>query len=236
MWTATGSLAMSAVAVAAVIAAAGWIAWRRWWFFRDPPRTPPDAPGLLSPADGRVVYVRRVAPGEPVVTIKQGLAATLTDLVREDLADPRIVIGIFMSPLDVHYNRAPLDARVESINRHPGQGRNVHMGPMHWRLLLRRPPYHRNSEHIVRNERTVTRFLGRYRGIDLPMYVVQIGAKTVNGIDSYVPVGEEVRRGDKFGMIRIGSQVDLVIPDRSTFDVLVTPGQRVRGGETVLVR
>ncbi len=224
------------MAAAGLVAAAAYLAWRRWWFFRDPQRTPPQTPGLVSPADGQVVYVRRVAPGEPVVTIKQGLAAMLTDLVGEEQREPRIVIGIFMSPFDVHYNRAPIDARVESIRRYPGQGGNVHMGPMHWRLLLRRPPYHENSTHIVRNERTVTRFRADYRGVDLPFYVVQIGAKTVNGIDSYVPVGGRVERGAKFGMIRIGSQVDLVMPLREAFEVLVAPGQRVRGGETVLVR
>lgn len=228
-------LAQIAVAAGAV-AAAAYLGWRRWWFFRDPRRTPPRTPGLVSPADGQVVYVRTVAPGEPVVTIKKGLAAMLTDLVGEEQQEPRIVIGIFMSPFDVHYNRAPIDARVEAIRRYPGRGGNVHMGPMHWRLLARRKPYHANSEHIVRNERTVTRFRGNYRGAELPFYVVQIGAKTVNGIDSFVPVGEQVERGAKFGMIRIGSQVDLVMPLREAFEVLVAPGQRVRGGETVLVR
>ncbi len=93
-----------------------------------------------------------------------------------------------------------------------------------------------DSVHIVQNERTVTRFLAHYREAELPYYVVQIGARTVNGIDSYFSPGEEVARGQTFGMIRIGSQVDLIVPWRAEFETLVRPGDKVRAGETVLVR
>lgn len=227
---------LAAPVAAAALGATAWAAWRYWWFFRDPPRTPPAGIGLVSPADGTVVYVREVAPDEDVVVIKQGLAAKVKDLVREDVDAPKIVIGIFMSPFDVHYNRAPLDAKVERITRHAGYGRNVHMGPMHWRTLLGRAPRYANSVHIVQNERTVTRFLARYLGEPLPFYVVQIGARTVNGIDSYVPPGQRVERGQKFGMIRIGSQVDVIVPRRAMLEVMVCPGQRVRAGETILIR
>jgi phosphatidylserine decarboxylase len=225
----------AALALALLLGAA-FLYWRYVWFFRDPPRTPPALPGLVSPADGTVVYVRRVAPGEPVVSIKQGLAATIRDLVREDVDGTKLVIGIFMSPFDVHYNRAPLDGTVDFIRHHPARGENRHMGAMHWRILLGREPYYVDSEHIVQNERTVTRFVGAYRGAPLPTYVVQIGARTVNGIDSYFRPGEAVARGETFGMIRIGSQVDLVVPWRADFAVMVRPGEKVRAGETVLVR
>ena len=221
---------------AALLLVAGFFYWRYIWFFRDPPRTPPPIPGIVSPADGTVVYVRKVAPGEAVVSIKQGVRATLRDLVREDIEGKKLVIGVFMSPLDVHYNRAPLDARIESIHRHPALGENLHMGAMHWRTLLGHPPYHQDSLHIVHNERTVTRFVGEYRGVPLSLYVVQIGARTVNGIDSYFQPGERVGRGQTFGMIRIGSQVDLVLAWREGFETLVRPGERVRAGETLLVR
>jgi phosphatidylserine decarboxylase len=220
----------------AVLLGAAFLYWRYVWFFRDPPRHPPAAVGLVSPADGTVVYVRKVAPGEAVVSIKEGVRATLHDLIREDAADTKLVIGIFMSPFDVHYNRAPLAARVDFIRHHPARGDNVHMGAMHWRTLIDLPPYHADSLHIVQNERTVTRFVGEYRDAPLPIYVVQIGARTVNGIDSYFRPGERVARGQTFGMIRIGSQVDLVVPWRDTFETLVSPGMRVRAGETLLLR
>jgi phosphatidylserine decarboxylase len=66
---------------------------------------------------------------------------------------------------------------------------------------------------------------------------VQIGAKTVNGIESYFREGDWVERGMKFGMIRIGSQVDVVLPRRKgvkALTALVEPGDRVRAGETIV--
>jgi phosphatidylserine decarboxylase len=88
----------------------------------------------------------------------------------------------------------------------------------------------------VSNERTVTRFIGRHRGEELAYYVVQIGALTVNGIESYRAPGEPVARGETFGMIRVGSQVDLVLPWREGLEILARPGARVVAGETILVR
>lgn len=228
-------LILTGIAAAAASAAA-YAYWRGVWFYRNPARTPPGEEGLLSPADGTVVYVKRAAPGEDVVVIKEGVAATVGDILREDVSLPKLVVGIFMSPFDVHYNRAPLDARVAFVRRHPARGGNAHMGAMHWRSLLGIEPRFAGSMHIVQNERTVTAFEGSYRGTRLHCYVVQIGALTVNGIDSYFAPGERVARGATFGMIRIGSQVDLVVPWRDSFEVRVAPGDVVRAGETILVR
>jgi phosphatidylserine decarboxylase len=227
---------MTPAVLVALLLGAAFLFWRYVWFFRNPPRTAPPLPGLVSPADGTVVYVQQVAPGEPVVSIKRDLAATIEDLVRTDIEGTKLVIGIFMSPFDVHYNRSPLTATVDFIRHHPSLGKNRNMGPMHRRILMGRAPYYTDSVHIVQNERTVTRFLAHYRDAELPYYVVQIGAATVNGIDSYFTPGEQVARGQTFGMIRIGSQVDLIVPWRAEFETLVRPGDKVRAGETVLVR
>jgi phosphatidylserine decarboxylase len=105
---------------------------------------------------------------------------------------------------------------------------------MHWRILRRREPYSEGSAHIVQNARTVTKLNGRLKGAELPCYVVQIAAKTVAGIDSYVKPGDVVEKGTIFGMIRIGSQVDLVVPWREGMNIHVRPGDRVRAGETLL--
>ncbi len=66
-------------------------------------------------------------------------------------------------------------------------------------------------------------------------YVVQIAGKNVNGIDSYIPEGGNVSKGEIFGMIRIGSQVDIVVPQLAEMQVKVSPGDKVRAGESVLV-
>jgi phosphatidylserine decarboxylase len=220
----------------AVLLVGGAVFWRYVWFFRNPVRTPPAEAGILSPADGTVVYVRQVEPGEDVVVIKQGVRATVKDILREDADQTMLVIGIFMSPFDVHYNRAPLDATVGFIRRHPARGENAHMGPMHWRSLFNVAPHYEGSVHIVQNERAVTHFVGEYRGATLACYVVQIGARTVNGIDSYFAPGQRVARGATFGMIRIGSQVDLIVPWRNDLALQVKPGETVRAGETILIK
>lgn len=222
--------------VAAVVLGGGYWFWRYVWFFRDPPRTPPAAEGFVSPADGTVVYVRKVEPGEDVVVIKQGMRATVADILRQDVGEPKLVIGIFMSPFDIHFNRAPLSGTIGFIRRHPALGANAYMTPMHWRTLVNRAPHYEGSVHIVQNERAVTHFHGDYRGAPLSYYVVQIGARTVNGIDSYYQQGDAVARGTTFGMIRVGSQVDLIVPWRPGLDALVQPGDRVRAGETLLVQ
>ena len=232
---ATRRAIVAAVTVAVVLAGA-FLFWRYVWFLRDPPRTPPAQEGLLSPADGTVVYVRKVEPGENVVVIKQGVRATVQDILRQDVDDPKRVIGIFMSPFDVHYNRAPLTATIGFIRRHPAIGENAHMGAIHWCTVFNLAPLYAGSVHIVQNERTVTHFLGEYRGAPFSYYVVQIGARTVNGIDSYYREGERVARGAVFGVIRIGSQGDLIVPWRPGLTPRARPGDRVRAGETILIQ
>ena len=70
---APAALAVSILGAGAAAAIGAALFWRYVWFFRDPPRTPPAVPGIVSPADGTVVYVRRVRSGEDVVVIKQGV-------------------------------------------------------------------------------------------------------------------------------------------------------------------
>jgi phosphatidylserine decarboxylase len=225
-----------AALVAAVVLGAGYAFWRYVWFFRDPPRVAPAETGLVSPADGTVVYVKRVAPGEDVIVIKEGVKATVRDLMREDFDQEKLVVGIFMSPFDVHYNRAPLTASVGFVRHHPSEGGNRNMGAMHWRTFVGLEPRYAGSMHIVQNERTVTQFLGEYRGAWIACYVVQIGAMAVNGIESWHAPGERVARGATFGMIRVGSQVDLIVAWREGYEVRVRPGDRVSAGETIVVR
>ncbi|MEM5786332.1 MAG: phosphatidylserine decarboxylase [Syntrophobacteraceae bacterium] len=210
--------------------------WRHVWFFRNPSRKiPGDGSGILGPADGTVVYVKKVSPGETVMSIKRGVTATIKDIAKEDISRPKILIGIFMSPFDVHYNRAPISGRVRFVHHYPSPGKNLCMAAMHLRTVLKYLPLYRNSVHIVQNERTVTKIDGEYRGGAISCYVVQIAAKSVSGIDSYVEEGERVRAGQIFGMIRIGSQVDLLVTSLEGMKVKVRAGSKVRAGETVLI-
>lgn len=223
------------VAVGTLVVVGAVLFWRFVWFFRNPVRAIPEGANLVSPADGTVVYVNVVEPHERVIVIKEGVAAGVEDIVREDLTAAKLLIGIFMSPFDVHYNRAPLTGRVDFVRHYPARRSNLHMGPMHFRTLFNLRPYYTGSLHIVENERTVTRIVGQVKGGTLGCYVVQIGGRSVHGIEAYVAEGAQVVKGQIFGMIRIGSQVDLVVPYRENMQVRVEPGAKVRAGESILV-
>jgi phosphatidylserine decarboxylase len=219
-----------------VVCASLYLFWRHVWFFRNPQRIiPPESSGILSPADGTIVYVKHVDARESVISIKKGLEATLSDITREDISRPKTLIGIFMSPFNVHYNRIPVSGEIRFVHHYPASADNVSMLSMHLRTLFKREPLYRNSTHIVRNERTVTKIEGKYRDKELACYVVQIAAKSVNGIDVYMDEGHQVKAGEIFGMIRIGSQVDLVITPLEGMTVKVSPGEKVKAGQTVLI-
>jgi phosphatidylserine decarboxylase len=218
-----------------VLSVFAWLYWRYIWFFRNPARKIPAGDGLLSPADGAVVYVKNLDPGEEIISIKKNIRICVNDIVGEDLDSPRVLIGIFMSPFNVHYNRAPLSGRVQSIRYIPPRKENRCMAAMHLRVILGRRPLYRNSLHIAQNERMVTRIGGIFKGREVPCHVIQIAGRTVKGIESFAREGTYVEKGAIFGMIRIGSQVDVVVPSVEGMTVRVQPGDRVRAGESVLI-
>jgi len=227
---------MSLGLVLLAVGVGGFLYWRYVWFWRNPERAIPPGQNVVSPADGTVVYVKQVQPQEKVIAIKQGVAVSVNDITRQDLQVPKLLIGVFMSPFDVHYNRMPLTGQIKAIRHYPAAGGNRHMGTMHWRSLWKRRPIYQGSLHIGSNERTVTAFQSRFGEREVNGYIVQIGGKSVHGIDSYVQPGQVVPKGEIFGMIRIGSQVDLVLTWLPDMQVLVQPGDKVFAGETILIK
>jgi phosphatidylserine decarboxylase len=160
-------------------------------FFRDPERTPPDAPGaVLAPADGRVTAVVEV---------------------EDPWVGPAVRLSVFLSPLDVHVNRAPVAALVESVERRPGRFLAAY-----------------RAEASERNERCRLAL----RGEAAPVAVVQIAGVLARRIVCRVRPGDKLERGERFGLIRFGSRTDLVVP-RGT-EVRVAVGERVRGGESIM--
>ncbi len=165
-------------------------------FFRDPERIPPGGEGLiLSPADGRVMAIQEVKAGE-------FLHATA------------MRVSIFMSPLDVHINRAPIGGHVEEVHYQKG------------RLLA---AY--KDEASEKNERNDLRIVDRH---GRRVGVAQIAGVLARRIVCHVKNGDFLEQGQRFGLIMFGSRVDLFIPGGSHLEVL--HGQRVKGGKTVIGR
>lgn len=217
VWGVDANLLLRSLLVASLtlIAATALLAYR---FYRDPERKPPvtDEDAIVSPADGEVVYVRESREGRLPVSTKGGRDYALTELTKTALrSDDAIVIGISMSFLDVHVNRAPIAGRV-TVQRHFAGLFGS----------LRRP------EMVFENERATT-VIERGR---LQVAVVQIASRLVRQIVSYVREGDELALGQRIGVIRLGSQVDVVVPTTAALEVLVRTGDRVRAGESVLAQ
>jgi len=206
---------------------------RRVWFYRDPLRVPPELPrAILSPADGTVVYVRPFSEGR-VVAEKLGEKITVDEICRagETGAGEGWIVGVYMSPLDVHFNYAPLAGKVESVVHTPARV-NLPMVDL-WEYVrltcLRRAVDLFSHRYRLVNERN-TIFL---RGDGPRVAVVEIADKFVNKIRCFVQPGEWLAAGQKLSFIEWGSQVDLIIFEPG-LKILVRPGQRVVGARTVI--
>jgi len=207
-------LSAALVAVATLGAAATILAYR---FYRDPERTVPERGDVvISPADGRVVYVYESHGGELPVSTKLGRPYRLDELTRTDLCDrDAIVIGISMNLADVHVNRAPIAGRVTLQRRYPGAFGSL-----------------RHVAMIFQNERATT-VIACER---LQVAVVQIASRLVRRIASFVETGDQVQLGTRIGAIRFGSQVDVVITKCPDLVITTAPGERLVAGESVIAR
>jgi phosphatidylserine decarboxylase len=209
--------ALATAACAFAITAIGSIALLFYRFYRDPDRSPPnDDDVVVSPADGKVVYVRESRAGMLPVTTKRGDLHTLHELTGTDLASAdAVVIGISMNFLDVHVNRAPIAGEITSVREVPGRFGSL-----------------RHPEMVFMNQRATTVI----QTAAMQVAIVQIASRLVRRICTWVRVGEAVSIGQRIGAIRFGSQVDVLVPARSTVQILVAPGDLVRAGETVVAR
>jgi phosphatidylserine decarboxylase len=185
---------LSVVTVAPALLFAGLILFTLY-FFRDPERIPPPGERIaVSPADGVVTTVDEVEETE-----------FLNAKVRR--------IGIFLSVLDVHVNRAPLDGEVTHSEPKPGG------------FFDARDP--RSS--LLNQSRTWV-----ISGPVATVMVKQITGAIARRICPWAVVGDTLERGERFGMIRFGSRTEMYFSLDA--DVLVNPGDRVRGGETPVAR
>ncbi|GAB3280214.1 phosphatidylserine decarboxylase [Actinocorallia lasiicapitis] len=166
------------------IAAAG-LAGGMAWFFRDPAR---EGEGLLlSGADGVVQSI-------------------------QEWPDGRTRVAVFMSPLDVHVNRAPIAGKIISVD---------HIAGGHV------PAFNKDSD---RNERVVWKFATEIGELEC----VQIAGTVARRIVPYLEEGATVTQGERIGLIRFGSRFDVYLPQG--IRPAVTVGQKTRAGETHLVR
>jgi phosphatidylserine decarboxylase len=174
---------------------------------------------------GFVVYFfrdppRRI-PQEPhlLVSPADGTVAEVTRLEHDDfVGGPAVRIGIFLSIFNVHLNRSPAAARVIALRYVPGEFLNA-----------------LNPESALRNE-------NMWIGLEEEspphrrLVVRQISGLIARRIVCDLRPGDVLDRGKKFGMIKLGSRTELVLPDAPGLKVEAAVGQRVQAGSTVLAR
>ena len=177
-------------------------------FFRDPTRVvPQEDNAIVAPADGLVSLIMEVEPP--------------AELVGEDAAGTRGLpggkvtrISIFMSVFDVHINRAPIAGAIQRLIYIPGKFMNADLD--------------KASEENERQHILVERPDGLQIGF------TQIAGLVARRIVPFVKTGDIVAVGQRIGLIRFGSRVDVYLPAGTDPDVLL--GQKIVAGETVLAR
>ena len=164
-------------------------------FFRVPTRKmTQDASAVVAPADGKVVVVEEVHDGEY-------------------FKDRRLQVSIFMSPLNVHLNRNPIDGEVLYSRYHPGKY-----------LVAWDPKSSTDNERhsvVLRNEKTT-------------ILVKQIAGALARRIVNYLQKGQKVSQNEELGFIKFGSRVDVLLPPGTVVNVRL--GEVVKGGVTVIAR
>lgn len=158
------------------------------YFFRDPQRTiPNDADAVISAADGRVTRV-------------------------EDRENGKFV-SVFLSPLDVHINRAPISGKIVKVDYIKGK----------------KNPATRDEASLINERNALT-----IEGEKMTVICTQIAGIVARRIVCWSKLGEKLAVGEKFGLIKFSSRTDLLMP--KNVEVLVKVGDRVVGGETVIAR
>jgi phosphatidylserine decarboxylase len=163
------------------------------YFFRDPERTSPsDRTAVLSPADGRIMVVERVDPASP---------------------DAPTQVSIFLSPVDVHINRAPIAGTVVDVVYKPGA----------FKVATKKIASEVNEQNVITIENGEMRVVAR-----------QIAGLLARRVVCWKRPGDVVAAGERIGLMKFSSRMDVVMP--AEIEVLCRVGDYVVGGETIIGR
>ncbi|HZO54450.1 MAG TPA: phosphatidylserine decarboxylase [Bryobacteraceae bacterium] len=158
------------------------------WFFRDPNREIPQGPYAVSPADGKIVAVKDDTGG-------------------------RRRISIFLSPLDVHVNRAPITGTVRDVQYKPGK----------FLVASREEATAENEQNLVTVE-----------GDGTTVVFSQIAGLVARRILFWRKPGDKVKMGERIGLIQFGSRCDVFLGPE--WNIVVREGQRVSAGSSILAK
>jgi len=203
--------------------------YRFYFFFRDPKRQAPVGNNIVSPADGFIVYIKEIKNGEIPFSVKKNNKIILEELLDKQ-RDYNLLIGIFMTPLSVHYNRFPFSGKItEMIYKKTGINKIMTRGYLN--IIFNLKPYTEGAEYISENERSITILENN----DISCAIVQIADKWVNRIENYCKAGDNVIKGGKLGIIKMGSQCDIFLKIKNDYKIKVKERDYVKAGSSELI-
>jgi len=177
------------------------------YFLRNPHRAiPENKKGIVSPADGRVIRVVEFDKGR--IKYLKGIGSV--DIKLDDIAKKGYLISIFMGPLDVHYNRSPIKGKI--INQ------EYKKGGFDFAFKV---------ASFLKNEQNEITIQGKHK-----IKVVQVAGFIARKVKSYVFHGQKVEKGQQLGLIKLGSQVTLVIPKE--LKPKIKKGDKLKAGESII--
>ena len=178
-------------------------------FYRNPERKIPPGNNIVSPADGVIISI--IKTGAKNVSVRKGLIGKISAFTG-DVSGQCHVISIFMSPLDVHVNRSPIEGIVKSVKHSPGK--------FFYAKNLEKSLENEKNEIVIENKR-------------LKVKAIQIAGFLARRIQCYVRPGQKVNKGSRIGMIALGSQVTFIMPAKG-INVRVAEGQKVKAGSSII--
>lgn len=181
-------------------------------FLRNPQRKTPKGELVIAPADGKIIEIFEFS-GKDVKLFKGnhrllGLIHTMT----QDVAPEGYIVSIFMSPMDVHINRAPITGTVDQVIHSAGKFLAVN-----------------TFEAGLVNEKAETTITG-----SITVKMIQIAGFLARRVVTNVQPGDNVTAGQEVGLINLGSQVTMILP--KTVTLQVKKGDRTVAGESILAK
>ncbi len=165
------------------------------FFFRDPNREIPKEDNVIvSPADGRVIIIKKIKENKFINSNANQ-------------------VSIFMSPLNVHVNRIPINGVVKYLKYFKGD----HLVAFH-------------DKADTRNEHTEIGILNKYG----KLLFTQVAGFVARRIIYEIKEGDNVNIGERFGMIKFGSRVDVIAPEN--WEIVAQQGDKVKAGKTIIYR
>lgn len=149
--------------------------------------------------------------GKGIIACADGKIREITN-IKDDEIGECINISTFMNIYNVHVNRIPLDGTIKNV---------VHISGIHL------PAFKKESE---KNERVITTISTKIG----PVKIMQIAGTLARRIVPYIKKGDKLKKGERIGIIRFGSRVDIYLPTKKIKKIHVKKGDMVKAGETTI--